>query len=232
MNEEKFRVLAIDDKPRIRKSLRILLENNNFIVYTAENSDTTFERLKQHEIDVVLCDIKFENEEGAETGLKIFRYIREKYSQIPIIMVTVIGESKTKIKFLEEGALFYVTKPWIEKELITYINMLAEKKRFIKIINQHAQKMIDTSDGIVKIIELIDEIKNLRKTLKTDTDKKMGILIDKLIEAKKSLKFTPFWIYQCKENNIHFFPDKWENCPICGNDIKKIEIIKWINKLL
>lgn len=168
MRKMKISVLIIDDHEAVRRAIGKLLKKNGFDVFEAKDSKTAYKSLNENEIDVAICDIKFDNEEGKKTGLKIFRYIRKKYPSIRVIMLTVVTDKKTKEQYLKEGALFYITKPWTSKEVVTTVRLVGKQKKISQIHNDLFQLILpieSTCEDDVKkeINKLIDLIKKLNK---------------------------------------------------------------------
>ncbi len=109
----KLKILVVDDEPQIRKQLKIGLGGYGYEVVTAGNGQEALTLAAQHSPDVVILDISLGSEPD---GLEVCRRLRE-WSQVPIIMLSVHDEEKTKVTALHAGADDYMTKPFGMEEL-------------------------------------------------------------------------------------------------------------------
>ncbi len=113
---EPRRVLVVDDEPQITRVLRTTLASNGYEVRVANDGETGLEIMKDFTPDLVITDLSMPNMDG----LALCRRVRQA-SQVPIIVLSVRGEEKTKIQALDAGADDYVTKPFSMDELLARI---------------------------------------------------------------------------------------------------------------
>jgi two-component system, OmpR family, KDP operon response regulator KdpE len=106
-------LLIVDDEQQIRKLLQTGLTGYGYQVITAANGAEALTTVAQHRPDLVILDIALGN---APDGLEVCRRLRE-WSQIPIIMLSVRGDERTKVQALDAGADDYLTKPFSMEEL-------------------------------------------------------------------------------------------------------------------
>ena len=117
------KALVVDDEPRIRKLLHVGLGGYGFEVVTASNGQEAIIMAAQQSPDIIVLDIAL----GAPPdGLEVCRQIRE-YSKVPIIMLSVRGEERTKVDALNAGADDYLTKPFGMDELRARINAILRR---------------------------------------------------------------------------------------------------------
>ncbi|MCA9323438.1 MAG: sigma-54-dependent Fis family transcriptional regulator [Planctomycetes bacterium] len=116
-------VLAVDDDPAILHLItRSLL---GLEVVTATDGDAALAQLEDHSPEVVLLDIVLEG----ESGLDLFRRIRQLDARLPVIFITSEDSSQTAIEALQLGAYDYVTKPIDVKNLRRVVDEAAETRR-------------------------------------------------------------------------------------------------------
>src|SRR5271165_6959027 len=115
MSEHK-RILLVDDEPQITRALRTSLSSPGYDIRVANDGETALEIMKDWIPDLVITDLAMPNMDG----LELCRRLRAK-SQVPIIVLSVRGEEKTKVKALDAGADDYVTKPFGMDELIARV---------------------------------------------------------------------------------------------------------------
>ncbi len=106
------RVLVVDDDRSLLRALRLGLQSEGHDVTTAENGENGLSQTALLNPDVVVLDIGLPDIDG----LTVCRRIRE-WSDVPIIILSAIGEENRKVAALDGGANDYVTKPFSMAEL-------------------------------------------------------------------------------------------------------------------
>tara|TARA_Y100001970_G_C14213615_1_gene848376 strand:- start:1392 stop:2069 length:678 start_codon:yes stop_codon:yes gene_type:complete len=124
MKKNKFHILVVDDDDRIRDLVKQYLEEKQFLVTTAKDSEDAKNKMEIIKFDILILDIMM----PGESGLSLTREIRQKNST-PIILLTAKGETKDRIHGLELGADDYLGKPFEPKELLLRINNILNKVR-------------------------------------------------------------------------------------------------------
>jgi len=115
-------LLLVDDEPRIRRVLRLALEDEGYQVAEAANGYDALAVLRREPPDVVLLDLMLPDRDG----FTVCREIR-RTSDVPVIMVTARTDSHDVVAGLEAGADDYVTKPLVAKELSARIRALLRR---------------------------------------------------------------------------------------------------------
>ncbi len=117
-------ILLVDDDDGIRSLVRKYLNENNFLVTSAENAEDASEKIKVIKFDLIILDIMMPGKSGLE-------FIKEhkKKLKTPIILLTAKGEPNERIKGLEIGADDYLPKPFEPKELVLRILNILDKTR-------------------------------------------------------------------------------------------------------
>jgi len=113
---ERRRILVVDDEPQITRVLRTSLSSQGYDLRVANDGETALEIMKDWVPDLVITDLSMPNMDG----LELCRRLRSA-SQIPIIVLSVRGEERTKVKALDAGADDYVTKPFGIEELLARV---------------------------------------------------------------------------------------------------------------
>ncbi len=116
------RILAVDDERQIRRSLQVNLEAKGYEVITAETGEEALQIISHRLPDLALVDLLLPGMDGIE----LTRHLCETY-QIPIIILSAIGEEVKKIEALEVGADDYVTKPFSMEELTARIRSVLRR---------------------------------------------------------------------------------------------------------
>jgi two-component system, OmpR family, KDP operon response regulator KdpE len=110
------RILVVDDEPQILRALRKSLAINQFDVRTAADGESAMDLFRDWSPDLIITDLSMPE----MNGLELCRTIRQ-LSEVPIIVLSVKGEEKTKIEALDNGADDYITKPFSIDELLARI---------------------------------------------------------------------------------------------------------------
>jgi DNA-binding response OmpR family regulator len=146
-------IAIVDDEPDILELITMHLNRANFETKEYSNAKKFLNSLERHIPDLVILDLMLPDMDGIE----ICRQLRkeEKYSQLPIIMLTARADESDTILGLELGADDYVTKPFSPKELIARVKaVLRRKQRSEKeadIINVKDLLLIDLQKYEVKV---------------------------------------------------------------------------------
>ena len=115
MNQQS-RILVVDDEPQLARVLRTGLKTHGYDVRVAADGVSALETFGDWRPDLVVTDLAMPNMDG----LELCRRLRE-FSHIPIIVLSVRGEEKTKVEALDAGADDYVTKPFGMDELLARV---------------------------------------------------------------------------------------------------------------
>lgn len=113
---ENRKVLVVDDEPQITRVLRHSLVAHRFDVRTAADAESAMDTFRDWIPDLIITDLQMPE----ISGIEFCRMVR-KESQIPIIVLSVKGEERTKVEALDAGADDYVTKPFGIDELIARV---------------------------------------------------------------------------------------------------------------
>jgi two-component system, OmpR family, KDP operon response regulator KdpE len=107
------RVLVVDDERQILRAMRVILRAAGFEVATAATVQEALDALAVRPLDAAIIDLILPDGNGVD----ICRSIRE-WSDMPIIVLSAVGDEAEKVRALEAGADDYVTKPFGTEELI------------------------------------------------------------------------------------------------------------------
>jgi len=116
------KLLFIEDDDGIRLALRLALEDEGYTVYEAENGEEGLAAFAEHDVDLVLLDLRLPD----MSGFDVCRSLRAE-SIVPIIIITAQTDTYDMVAGLEAGADDYVTKPVVPKELAARIRALLRR---------------------------------------------------------------------------------------------------------
>ena len=117
-------ILVVDDDDGIRSLVKKYLNENNYLVTTANNAEDANEKIRIIKFDLIILDIMMPGKSGLD-------FIKEnkKKLETPIILLTAKGEANERIEGLEIGADDYLPKPFEPKELILRIQNILNKTK-------------------------------------------------------------------------------------------------------
>ena len=141
-------ILVVDDDNRIRALLKEYLNENKFLVSTAQNSDEAKIKLDHFKFDLIVLDVMM----PGQSGYDLTKEIKGKNCP-PIILLTAKGEVENRIKGLELGADDYIGKPFEPKELLLRIKNIISKKVKIDFVKKHSVggAVIDLNKMTIKL---------------------------------------------------------------------------------
>jgi len=113
---DRSRILVVDDETQITRVLKTTLGSQGYEVKTATDGEDGFNSAMDWLPDLIITDLSMPRMNGVE----LCRAVRER-SQVPIIVLSVRGDEKTKIEALDAGADDYVTKPFSTNELLARV---------------------------------------------------------------------------------------------------------------
>ena len=163
-------ILIVDDDNRIRDLIKQYLEDNNFIVSTANSALEARAKIELVDFEIIILDIMM----PGESGLSLTKELK-KNSTIPIILLTAKGEVDDRILGLETGADDYLVKPFSAKELLLRINNILSKTK-----KEILSEKIKIGENLLILSKMVIE-KNGKSIKLNQTEKK---LLERMIFAK------------------------------------------------
>jgi two-component system, OmpR family, KDP operon response regulator KdpE len=111
------RVLVVDDEPQIVRALKVVLREAGFEAVPAETGAQALDLAAVRPPDAAIIDLVLPDIDG----IAVTRTLRE-WSEMPILVLSAVGEEEQKVRALEAGADDYITKPFGARELIARLN--------------------------------------------------------------------------------------------------------------
>ena len=117
-------VLVVDDDEGIRLLVKKYLNENNYLVTTADTAENADQKIKLINFDLIILDIMMPGKSGLE-------FIKENKNKLetPVILLTAKGEAIERVEGLEIGADDYLPKPFEPRELILRIQNILDKTK-------------------------------------------------------------------------------------------------------
>ena len=159
--------MLVDDDEGIRSLVKKYLNENNFLVTTADSAENATEKVKIIKFDLIILDIMMSGKSGLD-----FINDHKKDLDTPIILLTAKGEASERVEGLELGADDYLAKPFEPKELILRI-----KNILTKTIKTDQKRIIEFENVKIDLNKLLI-IKNKKEFKINNTEK---IILEKMI---------------------------------------------------
>jgi two-component system response regulator HydG len=136
-------VLVVDDESGILESLEILLRSNGFSPTLAHGGKRGLELLDQANPDIVLTDIRM----PAVTGVELLARVRATLPDVPVILMTAQATLQSAMQAVNEGAFYYIQKPFRNDELLAILRRASEH-RMLRVENRSLKQAIRRQDTV------------------------------------------------------------------------------------
>ncbi len=169
MNKFVAHILVVDDDDGIRDLVKQYLNENNFLVTTANSAEDANKKIEVVKFDLIVLDIMMPGKSGLE-------FTRENKNAIntPIILLTAKGEVSERVEWLEVGADDYLPKPFEPKELVLRIKNILNKTK-----SKNIKRIIEFDNVKIDLNKLLI-IQNKKEFKINNTEK---TILEKMINA-------------------------------------------------
>ena len=158
-------VWIIDDEPGICISLSLALKKE-YEVSAFHTAAPALERMKRDRCDVVLLDLKLQEEDGME----VLRQIKQEHPEVSVIMMTAFGSIGSSVEAVKAGAYTYLTKPLDLEQLRLFLSQILEVRKMDEEIlflsnelrsRQTFRKIVGESPAMQKVYARIHQVKDV-----------------------------------------------------------------------
>jgi two-component system nitrogen regulation response regulator NtrX len=156
-------ILIADDEKAIRKTLREILEYENYKVDEAEDGQKAYDMLKDGEYDVALCDIKMPKMDG----LEVLEKLKKEGLETQIIMISGHGNIETAVDAVRSGAFDFISKPPDLNRLLITVRNALDKSTLVtetKVLKRKVTKTREIVGGSPAIQKIKDTIERVAPT--------------------------------------------------------------------
>ncbi|ADU31726.1 response regulator transcription factor [Evansella cellulosilytica] len=127
------KILLVDDEQEMRKLLKVCFSASPFQLDEASNGDEAFLKVQENNYDLIILDIMMPEIDGFEL-LNMLRV--ELDTEIPVILLTALGDTERVVEGLKRGADDYVVKPFEPKELVARVESVLRRSKSISTKNE------------------------------------------------------------------------------------------------
>ncbi len=118
------RILVVDDEPLYVRLLKVNLEQEGYQIVSASDGEEALEAISQNMPDLIILDVVMPKLDG----ITVMQRVRQ-FSNVPIILLTALGEEQDRVKGLNIGADDYVVKPFSATELIARVRAVLRRSQ-------------------------------------------------------------------------------------------------------
>jgi two-component system KDP operon response regulator KdpE len=122
MTDPAPRILVVDDEPQIVRGLKVILRGAGYSAETAESKEHALAALAARPPDAVVLDLVLPDGSGIEVCKEVRRW-----SAVPILVLSAVGDEREKVRALDAGADDYVTKPFGADELLARLRAMLRR---------------------------------------------------------------------------------------------------------
>jgi len=134
-------VLIIDDNQAVGDALSLLLSLHEIRALIAYSPEEGLAELDRSDVDVVIQDMNFTADTtSGEEGVALFRAIRERHPDLPVILLTAWTHLETAVELVKAGAADYVAKPWDDAKLSATVENLLELSESTREVSRHRRE--------------------------------------------------------------------------------------------
>jgi DNA-binding NtrC family response regulator len=191
-------ILIVDDEAAIRESLQTLLEMEGYEVDLASDGFEGLQRIADRPYDLVLLDFALPQ----RNGIEILQDIRERDSELAVIMITAYGTVENAINAMQAGATNFIQKPWDNEKLLADVRTAVGRRRAEEEVVQlkralkqryNFEHIIGKSEPMLRIFDLVAKVAPGRSTVLLQGESGTGKeLIAKAIHMNSTRKDRAF----------------------------------------
>ena len=139
MKKDKPVILIVDDQPQNIELLEAYLDPQDYEIVTAANGEEALGKLSGNQIDLILLDIIMPGMDGFE----VTRRVRQDNTHrlLPIILITVLRETKDRVKGIEAGCDDFISRPIDKTELLARVRSLLKVKAYNDLLSNYRNEL-------------------------------------------------------------------------------------------
>ncbi|AZD37826.1 Two component, Sigma-54 Specific, central transcriptional regulator of acidic amino acid uptake [Pseudomonas chlororaphis subsp. aurantiaca] len=163
-------LLVVDDEPKLCDLLSSALSQDGIQVFTAGNGLHALKVLEQEEIDLVISDWRMPGMDGPQ----LLAEVKQRYPQIPVIVMTAYSTVKNAVQSMRNGAYDYIAKPFDIDELditvskaLQFRDILKDNQRMRAELDEHRQfdSLVGDSPTFRQVLQAVDSVRESNATI-------------------------------------------------------------------
>ena len=208
-------VLIIDDNQAVAIALDVLLSLHDIAAVSAHTPNEGLAMLENQQIDLVIQDMNFtQDTTSGEEGIALFQQIRQRYPDLPVILLTAWTHLNAAVDLIKAGAADYLAKPWDDARLIATVQNLLELghsnralQQRVRLEHKHKRELEKNYDlrGMIwqdsateRVLQMACQVARADvSVLITGPNGAGKERIAEIIQANSSVKDGPFVVLNC-----------------------------------
>jgi len=192
-------VLVVDDEPNILKVLSARLKKHDHDVLTSLTAEEAMQRLTTENVDVLLSDYML----PGKSGMHLLSEAKEKFPNLPVIMMTAYGSIEMAVEAMKQGAYDYLTKPVDYGEMCLLIDRAIQERALVRSKEPKASSssfagMIGKSPEMRQVFDTVMRVADTRATILIEGESGTGKeLVAKSLHFESFRKKGPFVAVNC-----------------------------------
>ena len=155
-------LLVVDDEKNMRLSLQTMLGDEGYGVLAVESAEAGLELLAKESVFMVITDARL----GGMSGYDFLQKVRNRWPDLPILMITAYATPKLAVEVIKAGAMDYLAKPFAPEELLHAVSRCAERHRLLQTNAQLLARASETYQ-LDQIVGDSAKMKELRQLIQT-----------------------------------------------------------------
>jgi len=154
MPNSDYKLLVVDDDDRVRDSFIAYLEDSSFSVFGANSVNTALAVFEQFTPDLVITDLKMPGKDG----LSLLRVVNERYSNLPVIVISGASVMNDVVEALRLGAVDYFIKPVVDLEVLELAVIRGiERSQLLNENNQYREQLEQANQTLKSYIGALEQ---------------------------------------------------------------------------
>jgi DNA-binding NtrC family response regulator len=120
-------VLIVDDEKNMRRSLQTMLGDEGYTARAVESAEEGLGLMEREEVFMVITDARL----GGMTGYELLARIRQRWPELPVLMLTAYATPRLAVEAIKAGAIDYLSKPFAPEELLHAVSRCAERHQLL-----------------------------------------------------------------------------------------------------
>ncbi|MEY4135556.1 MAG: hypothetical protein RL386_1906, partial [Bacteroidota bacterium] len=116
-------ILLVEDDRDLSQFIQDILETHHYQVLSANNGQSALKLLESHDVNLILSDVMMPEMDG----FQLLEKVKAEFPSLPFILLTALTETQERLRALRLGVDDYLTKPFIEEELLVRLNKLLDR---------------------------------------------------------------------------------------------------------
>ncbi len=189
-------ILVVDDEASIRRTLKEILEYEDFEVDEAEDGEAALSAMKKAHYDVVLLDVKMPKKDG----LEVLAIASKEMPEVPIVMISGHGSIETAVEATKLGAFDFVEKPPDLNRLLVTLRNALDRGQLATENRRMRQTLVEHHEGdLTPILGDSPAISRIKETVERVAPTEARVLITG--EAGTGKELVAKWIHHLSNRN-------------------------------